>query len=220
MVADIDEEGGMQTVELIRKEGGTSSFLKTDVTREEAVQELIAKTVEQLGGLDLAHNNAGLAFGSHTFGDYSLDDWNRTIALSLTSTWLCMRAEIPVMIKRGGGAIVNTSSMAGVRFAEEANAAYSAAKAAVINLTEHAAARYAKQGIRVNAVAPGLTHTPVIDERFTPEQQKAMAAHFHLIERMVEPAEIADAVTFLCSQQAAMITGLMVPVCGGQNVKG
>lgn len=219
MVADIDEAGGNETVEMIRREGGTASFLNTDVTREEAVQELVAKTVEQFGGLDLAHNNAGLAFGSHTFGDYSLDDWNRTIALTLTSTWLCLRAEIPVMVQRGGGAIVNTSSMAGVRFAAEANAAYAAAKAAVINLTENAAARYASQGIRVNVVSPGLTRTPVIAEMFTPEQQKAMAARFHLIERMVEPHEIADAVTFLCSQQAAMITGVMVPVCGGQNVK-
>lgn len=220
MVSDIDEAGGMETVELIRASGNTAEFLAADVTQEEAVQALITQTVELLGGLDFAHNNAGAAFGSQTFGDFGLDDWNRTLALSLTSAWLCMRAEIPVMIERGGGAIVNTASMAGVRFAENANAAYSAAKAGVINPSENAAARYAKQGVRVNSIAPGLTHTPVIDELFTPEQQQQMAAAIHLIERMVEPEDIAEAVTFLCSQRAAMITGVMIPICGGQNVKG
>jgi NAD(P)-dependent dehydrogenase (short-subunit alcohol dehydrogenase family) len=130
-----------------------------------------------------------------------------------------MRAEIPEMLKRGGGAIVNTASMAGVRFAEAANAAYAAAKAGVIYMTENAAARYSRQGIRVNCVAPGLTHTAVIDKLFTPEQQKQMAAGFHLIERMVEPSEIADAVIFLASERAAMITGVMLPVAGGQQAK-
>lgn len=217
MVSDIDEANGRTVVDEIKASGGSAEFIRTDVTDEQHVRNLVAKTVERFGRLDFAHNNAGNMFGSPSFGDYTAEDWDRTLALSLKATWLCMRAEIPIMVAQGGGAIVNTTSMAGVRIHLTANAAYSAAKAGVVSLTEYAAVAYAGQGVRVNCVAPGLVRTTIVQKLFTPEVQNQMAASTQPIGRIIEPSEIADGVVFLCSDKAAMITGETLPICGGNN---
>ncbi len=217
MVSDIKEADGHAVVEEIRAAGGQAQFCAADVTKEDQVQALIDATVERLGRLDFAHNNAGNMFGAPDFGGYSVADWDKTLDLSLKSNWLCMRAELPVMIAQGGGCIVNTTSMAGVRTSQGANAAYSAAKAGVISLTEHAAVLHAKDNIRVNAIAPGLVRTQVVQKLFTKEVQDQMAGSTQPIARIIEPEEIADAVIFLCSERAAMITGVTMPVSGGYN---
>ena len=217
MVSDIDEGGGRSVASEISTNGGTADFMVADVTDEAAVQSLVEGTVRRFGGLDYAHNNAGNMRGTPTFGDYSLDDWDYTLDVSLKSTWLCMRAQIAIMLARGGGVIVNTTSMAGVRTSIGANAAYSAAKAGVISLTEYAAVTYAKNGIRVNAVAPGLVRTAVVERLYTKEVQNKMASQTQPIGRIIEPEEIAHSVIFLCSDSANMITGMTLPVAGGYN---
>jgi NAD(P)-dependent dehydrogenase (short-subunit alcohol dehydrogenase family) len=217
LVSDINEAAGRAVVGDIKAAGGEADFIACDVTKEDQVRTLMDATLERYGRLDFAHNNAGNMWGAPDFGGYSVDDWDRTLDLSLKSNWLCMRAELPVMAANGGGAIVNTTSMAGVRTSAGANAAYSAAKAGVISLTDYAAVHYAKDNIRVNVVAPGLVRTKVVQELYTKEVQNQMAASLQPIGRILEPEEIADAVIFLCSDRAAMITGVTVPVCGGYN---
>ena len=217
MVIDVDEAGGQVVVGEIRAAGGVAEFMRCDVTSEDQVQAVIDATVKRFGRLDFAHNNAGNMWGAPDFGGYSIEDWDKTQNLCLKGVWLGMRAQLPVMIAQGGGAIVNTSSMAGVRTSIGANAAYSAAKAGVISLTEFAAVSHAKDKIRVNCIAPGLVRTKVVQELYTKEVQDQMAGSTQPIARIIEPEEIADSVIFLCSDRATMITGVTVPVCGGYN---
>jgi len=218
VLGDIDSENGESLAEEIRASGGCAVFLKADVTDPAQVQALVDTAEAQFGGLDFAHNNAGNQWGPAGFCGATPEEWDKTVALSMKAVWLGMRAQIPAMQRRGGGAIVNTSSMAGWRTHMAANAAYSAAKRGVISLTEYAAVEFAKDNIRANAIAPGLVRTSVIQRMFTPEEQDTMAAATQSIGRIIEPDEIADSVIFLCSEQSAMITGTTMPVCGGNNV--
>lgn len=217
VLGDIDKDGGEAVAQSIRDAGGQATFVECDAASEAGVAALVQTAKDEFGGLDFAHNNAGNQFGPSDFAGASLDEWDQTIGLSLKATWLCMRAEIPLMQERGGGAIVNTSSMAGWRTHLAASAAYSAAKRGVLSLTEYAAVAYAADGIRVNAIAPGLVRTAVIQKLFSPEEQTSLAASTQPIGRIIEPEEIADSVIFLCSEQSAMITGATLPVCGGNN---
>ena len=217
VVSDIDEASGQEVVAAIREAGGTAEFVACDVTKEAQVRSLIDRTIQLFGRLDYAHNNAGCMFGPADFGGCSVDEWDRTQDLSLKGIWLCMRAQLPVMASQGGGVIVNTTSMAGVRYAPAANAAYCAAKAGVISLTEYAAVRHAADNIRVNAIAPGLVRTKIVDSMYTKAQQDEMAGATQPIGRIIEPEEVASGVIFLCSSQAAMITGATLPIAGGYN---
>lgn len=218
VLGDIDSENGESLAEEIRASGGCAVFLKADVTDPAQVQALVDTAEAKFGGLDFAHNNAGNQWGPAGFCGATPQEWDKTVDLSMKAVWLGMRAQIPAMQRRGGGAIVNTSSMAGWRTHMAANAAYSAAKRGVIALTEYAAVEFAKDNIRANAIAPGLVRTTVVQSMFTPEEQDAMAAATQSIGRIIEPEEIADSVIFLCSEQSAMITGTTMPVCGGNNV--
>jgi len=219
MVSDIDDAAAQAVAAEITAAGGRALSIRADVTSESDVHGLIRTTLERLGGLDFAHNNAGNMWGTPSFGDYPLEDWDRTVNLTMKGVWLCMRAELPEMAARGGGAIVNTSSMAGVRTSIGANAAYSAAKAGVISLSEFAANAYAEQGIRVNTIAPGLVRTKVVERLYSKTVQDQMAGQTQLIQRIIDPQEIADSVIFLCSERAAMITGVTLPVSGGSNAR-
>ncbi len=214
VVSDIVVEGGEETVRMIQSEGGTGTFVKCDVARDAEVQALIAKAVETYGRLDYAHNNAGIEGMAGPCVQCTEENWDKTIGINLKGIFLCCKYEIPEMLKNGGGAIVNTSSVAGlVGFG--GIPAYTASKHGVAGLTKTIALDYATQNIRCNAVCPGVIHTAMID-RFTggdPAAMQAMVAT-EPVGRLGEPSEVADAVVYLCSDKASFITGIAMPVDG------
>lgn len=215
VVADIVVEGGEKTVQMIKEAGGEAIFVKADVSQAAAVEALVDKTVETYGRLDYAHNNAGIEGAMSSIVDCTEETWDSTININLKGVWLCMKYEIPQMLKQGGGAIVNTASVAGlVGFG--GLPAYVASKHGVAGLTKTAALEYSKEGIRVNAVCPGAIRTPMI-ERILEESPEMgdMLNSMHPIGRLGEPGEIAKAVVWLCSDAASFVTGLPMPVDGG-----
>jgi NAD(P)-dependent dehydrogenase (short-subunit alcohol dehydrogenase family) len=217
VIADIAVGRGEALAAELCGAGMKAAFTRLDATVEAEVAAVVAHIGDHYGRLDFAHNNVGLGETGVTIETTTLERWKWTLDISLTTTWLCMKYEIPLMRAGGGGSIVNTSSMAGVRVAFTASPAYSAAKAAVLHLTNYAAAAYAKENIRVNCVSPGLTATPQIASMLSLESQQEIAAELQLIDRAVRPEEIAAAVMFLCSEGAAMLTGENLKVCGGQK---
>ncbi len=215
VVADIDAERGAKVAVEIERLGGESLFVRTDVANGDDAVALVARTVERFGRLDFAFNNAGIEGDTAPTGDSTLDNWNRTIAVNLTGTYLCVRAEIPAMLQTGGGSIVNNSSVAGlVGFA--GISAYTASKHGVVGLTKTAALEYATQGIRVNAVCPGVIATEMIT-RFTQGDATALAqlTEAEPVGRLGEPDEVADAAVWLCSDRASFVTGQAIAVDGG-----
>jgi NAD(P)-dependent dehydrogenase (short-subunit alcohol dehydrogenase family) len=181
VVADVDDAGGAETVRLIEGAGGSAVFSHTDVRSRADVAAMVATAVDTYGGLDCAHNNAGVAGGMRPVAEFDDDDWDRAIGTMLTGVYYCLKQEIPAMLQRGGGAIVNTSSGAGlVGFAGQA--AYVASKHGVNGLTKVAALDYGAQGVRVNAVCPGTARTPMVDKavaRRVPPQPPPHRAHRH-----------------------------------------
>lgn len=216
-VVDILEDSGKQTIDKIKKIGGEAIFIKTDVTKASQVEAMVDTTVRVYGRLDCAFNNAGILGNAPDLtADTTEEDWNRTIDVDLKGPWLCMKYEIKQMLKQQrGGAIVNTSSTAGF-FVGEGRPAYPASKHGVIGVTKCAACDYGKYGIRVNAVCPSMTHTPMVDllYRTSPELAKSIEAQ-HPLGRIAEPREIAEAVLWLCSDAASFVTGIAMPVDGG-----
>jgi NAD(P)-dependent dehydrogenase (short-subunit alcohol dehydrogenase family) len=214
--ADVDQKGGEETVALIREAKGKADFVQVDVTDGNAVQALVARVVSAHGRLDCAFNNAGIEGKNGLTHECERDNWDRVIAINLTGVWLCMKAELAQMLKQGkGGAIVNTSSgagLAGVR----GMPAYVAAKHGVAGLTRAAAIEYGKHGIRVNAVCPGPIRTPMMDRLLgkRPEAEERFARGGPL-RRLGEPSEIGETVAWLCSDHASYVTGLPMPVDGG-----
>src|SRR5215470_17670078 len=163
VIGDLDKTGGENTVSAIKDTGGNALFVRVDVGTPADVQALISKTVEQYGGLDYAFNNAGLVGSYAGIVDTPLEDWNQVVATNLTGVWLCMKYEIPAMLKRGGGAIVNNSSVTGLVGAAGPMGNV-ATKHGVLGLTKSAALQYATQRIRINAVAPGAIRSALLDE--------------------------------------------------------
>lgn len=218
LVSDIDSTAGEALATEIEAAGGRACFHRADATAEADVVSLVARARTAFGGLHFAFNNVGFSWG-RGIGDLTVEDWDRTVAISMRAPWLCMKHELPVMRESGGGAIVNTASMAGVAYAPEANIAYSAAKAGVIQMTRYAANAAAADHIRVNCVSPGLTRTAAVERFFDARQQQALAAQTQPIGRIIEPSEVADAVIWLCSSGAAMVTGENICVAGGQQAR-
>jgi NAD(P)-dependent dehydrogenase (short-subunit alcohol dehydrogenase family) len=215
VIADIDVERGKQTAQEIVDKGSEALFVETDVADDASVAAMVERTVDEFGGLDLAFNNAGIEGTPATTHTCTPDNWQRTLAVNLTGVWSCMRHEIPRMLDRGGGSIVNCSSVAGlVGFANIP--AYTASKHGVVGLTKTAALEYAKEGVRVNAVCPGVIDTEMVD-RFTGQQPEAEAALLgsEPIGRLGRPEEIADAVVWLCSPRASFVTGQAIAIDGG-----
>jgi NAD(P)-dependent dehydrogenase (short-subunit alcohol dehydrogenase family) len=212
VVSDMDEKSGISTIEAIRAEKGEAYFIQCDVSSETQVKDLIIKTVKKYGRLDCAYNNAGIEGTPSSTIECSLDNWDRTININLKGVWMCMKYEIPEMLRQGRGSIVNCSSIAGL-VGFETIPAYVASKHGVIGLTETAALEFAKKNIRVNAVCPGAIHTPMLD-RFTHGDEDSMAQQDPM-GRVGLPEEVAESVLWLCSDKASYITGQSIAIDGG-----
>ncbi len=220
VAADVLEQGNQETVRLVEKQGGRVLAVQCDVTQAEDVKAALAKTVEAFGRLDFAFNNAGIEPRKPApTAEYEDEEWDRIININLRGVFLCMKHEIPLILKGGGGAIVNTSSGAGI-IGIKGSPAYTAAKHGVIGLTRSAALDYAARNIRINAVCPGYIDTPMMD-RFTggtPEGRTKVIAE-EPAGRMGKPEEIAAAVIWLCSDAAAFMIGHAMVIDGGQTVQ-
>ena len=219
--ANMNIEGGEETVRLIKESGGDAIFVKADASKVAEVDTMIQKTVKAYGRLDCAFNNAGVvdvpttsAFIPTKTADYTEKEWDYVINVNLKGVWLCMKYEIIQMLKQGGGAIVNNSSFLGL-LGIPGGPAYVASKHGVIGLTKSAALEYAKEGIRVNAVCPGWISTPITDRTLNDPEVKAMIIGMEPIGRMGKPEEVAEAVVWLCSDAASFVTGHSMVVDGG-----
>src|SRR5437588_3433244 len=221
VAADVSEQGNQETARLIEEQGGRALAVRCDVTRAEEVKAALAKSVEAFGRLDFAFNNAGIEPRKPApTAEYEEEEWNQIIDINLRGVFLCMKHEIPLILKQGGGAIVNTSSGAGV-IGIKGSPAYTAAKHGVIGLTRAAALLdYAAQNIRINAVCPGYIDTPMM-ARFTggTAEGRAKVISEEPIGRMGQPEEIADAVLWLCSDTARFVIGHAMVIDGGQTVQ-
>ena len=214
-VADVNVAGAEETVSMIKAAGGEAFCIQTDVSNGAEVEAMVNAVVEKYSRLDCAYNNAGIEGALARTADYTEDDWAPVIAINLTGVWLSMKYEIPHMLKTGGGAIVNTSSAAGLLGAPRMPA-YAASKHGVVGLTKTAALEYAKSGIRVNAVCPGIIDTSMVGrlrERRPKMFQKIESGE--PIGRMGQPEEIAETAVWLCSDAASFVTGHAMAVDGG-----
>ena len=217
-VADIDERGGAETVALIEAEGGTARFAATDVTDPDAVQAMVDGAVAAYGRLHVLHNNAYWAPLGRSVVDTSMQEWDRAIATTLTSVFLGCKAAIPHMVEAGGGTIVNTASTSGLA-ATPTFAAYIAAKGGVVALTRSVAFDFGRQGIRCNAVAPGLIKgTAATEPVFADPERLAFLNSKLVMGRPGEPTDIANAVLFLASDESAFMTGQTIAVDGGRLI--
>jgi NAD(P)-dependent dehydrogenase (short-subunit alcohol dehydrogenase family) len=220
ILSDINAEAGEAVAGTLRGAGAQARFVQADATVEDDVRRLVRDAVETYGGLSVAANVVGDVRGDASgpeFHAQSLEAWEATQAVSLRSTFLSMKHEIAWMVENGGGAIVNVSSLSGMLYVPESGASYAAAKAGVIQLTKFAAVTYGGRGIRVNCIAPGVTPTAAY-QKAGPEAARALVARMlegHAIKRTIEPAEQAAAMLWLCSDDAAMVTGVVLPVDGG-----
>jgi len=215
VVADVQADGGNETVELVQQAGGEAIFVSCDVSRSTDVEALINKCVETYSRLDCAFNNAGILGEMGKTVECSEENYDRLMAVNLKGVWLCMKYEIPQMLKQGSGVIVNTASNAGMRGQPELPV-YGATKAGIVQLTKTAALEYIRSGLRINCVNPSLIWTgmvkgqaeadPGLVERLTEEQK---------IGRIGQPEEIAEAVVWLCSDAASFVTGHPMNVDGG-----
>jgi NAD(P)-dependent dehydrogenase (short-subunit alcohol dehydrogenase family) len=217
VVSDVDGTGGEQTVQAIRVAGGEAIFVRADVSKPDQVEALANKVLEVWDRLDCAFNNAGIQGQIATTVDCNDDNWDRIIATNLKGVWLCMKHEIPLMLRDGGGAIVNTASNFGL-VGSAGMPAYAASKHGVLGVTKVAALEYAALGVRVNAVCPGPVKTPLSEGvlREHPEAERMVEAIMSRlpVRRWGLPEEVAEAVVWLCSEAASFVTGAMLPVDG------
>ncbi|MFC1919823.1 SDR family oxidoreductase [Chloroflexota bacterium] len=218
-VSDVVVSNGEQTVQIIKEAGGNALFIKADVSVAKEVEALITSVIGNFGSLDYAHNNAGILGDNAQTAECTEENWDRTLNTNLKSVWLCMKHEIQIMINQGCGAIVNTASTAGL-VGEAGMPAYTASKHGVVGLTKAAALEYAKEGIRINAVCPGATRTPMIENILQGDPEiEAFVASRSPFGRIGSPEEVAEAVVWLCSDAASFVTGHTLVVDGGLVVQ-
>ncbi len=213
VVADYVADGGSETVRQIKAAGGEASFVLTDVAKSADVQNMIATTVKTYGRVDVLFNNAGIEGPSSKIANYKEEDWDRVIAIDLTSVYLGMKYVIPEMLKQGGGVIISTASVAGI-VGFPGSGAYAAAKAGVINMTRMVALEYADKNIRVNCICPGIIETPMVD-RVVGNRSKDRVIKAEPIGRLGRPEDIANAALFLASDESSFATGAPFIIDGG-----
>ena len=217
VVSDINADSGEETLSAVKEAGGDGMFVHADVSRPDDVAALVGQVVSAYGRLDCAYNNAGIeGFMAGRLHEYPEDIWDRVIDINLKGVWLCLKHEIPQMLQQGSGAIVNTASGAGLVGSRQMSA-YVASKHAVVGLTKAAALEYARDGIRVNAVCPGMIDTPMVQRLIggRDAEYEATIPVRQPIGRLGTPEEIAESVTWLCSDAASLVTGLAMAVDGG-----
>ncbi|MBM7059300.1 SDR family oxidoreductase [Pseudomonas sp. UL073] len=217
VVADYDAQGGEATVQLIRSAGGEATFIRCDVTKDVEVKALMDGVLAAYGRLDYAFNNAGIEIEKGKLADGNEDEFDAIMGVNVKGVWLCMKHQIPLLLAQGGGAIVNTASVAGLGAAPKMSI-YAASKHAVIGLTKSAAIEYAKKQIRVNAVCPAVIDTDMFRRAYESDPKKAeFAAAMHPVGRVGKVEEIAAAVLYLCSDGASFTTGHALAVDGGST---
>jgi NAD(P)-dependent dehydrogenase (short-subunit alcohol dehydrogenase family) len=214
-VVDVAEDAGLQTAEAIRELGGEASFYEADVSSGDDWARLVADVMDEFGAVDFLHNNAGIEGEQAPLIEQTEENWDRVIDTNLKGVFLGLKHVVPQMRTQGGGAIVNTSSVAGL-VGHENIAPYVASKHGVVGLTRSAALEHAKENIRINAVNPGVVDTPMI-QRYIGDDEEAREAFVATepIGRFADPEEIASAVVFLCSEDASFVTGYPLAVDGG-----
>lgn len=220
VVADVDIEGGESTVRMITETDGEAILVKADVSKAQDVQALIDKAVETYGRLDCAFNNAGIVGDIGLTPECTEENWDRVVGINLKGVWLCMKYEIPQMLKQGKGAIVNASSIMGLVGSANGAPAYTASKHGVIGLTKAAALEYAQKNIRINAVCPGFVRTPMVDylTRGSAEAEAGIIAR-EPVGRLGSPEEIAEVVVWLCSDAASFVMGHSLAADGCYTVQ-
>ena len=219
VIADVHEEGGLETLAQVERQGGEGVFISADMSVTADVQRVMARASEAFGGLHLVSNNAALGAPNKPVTKLSEQEWDRCMSVTLRGVWLCMKYQLPLIEASGGGAIVNVASVSGIR-GEAFQSAYAAAKGGVINLSKTVAVEYARRGIRVNTVCPGGINSGGMDmylKKMPEMRDKTLNAH--AMGRLAEPEEIADAVVYLCSARASFITGHDLVVDGGVMVR-
>jgi NAD(P)-dependent dehydrogenase (short-subunit alcohol dehydrogenase family) len=219
VVADISEPAANETLDLIRTAGAhEGTAVRTDVTKSYEVERLVSGVIEAHGRLDWAVNNAGIGGMEAATADYPEEEWDRVLEVNLRGVWLCMKHEISAMERQGHGAVVNVASVLGL-VGYPSFSAYNAAKGGVVLLTRTAALEYARLGIRVNAVCPGFVRTPMIaDDLASPEKEAAVTA-LHPMGRLGQPEEVAEAISWLCSDASSFVTGHALVVDGGYTAQ-
>lgn len=215
VIADWIEDKEEVTLKQIKDSGGEALFVQCDVSKAADVKALVDKTIAVFGRLDYAFNNAGIEGATAPTHECTEENWDKTIGINLKGVWLCMKNEIPQMIKQGSGAIVNCASIAGLS-GFVGLPAYTVSKHGIIGLTKTAALENAKAGIRINAVCPGVIHTAMVD-RVTGKDKEVEKAYIAMepVGRMGTAEEVAEAVIWLCSDAASFVTGHAMPVDGG-----
>ncbi|MEZ4887233.1 MAG: glucose 1-dehydrogenase [Chitinophagales bacterium] len=217
VVSDINETGGNETVEQITAAGGKAIFIKANVVKFEEVENLINSTIAQFGKLDIAINNAGIGGLPAKTAETPLDTWDKVMGVNATGVFYCMKLELHQMMKQGSGVIVNTASIAGLRGLPN-NLPYVASKHAVVGMTKTAAMEYARYNIRINAICPVFTITPMFNpemmEQFSAGLTDKLKANLPM-KRFAEPIEMANTMLWLCSDRASFVTGHAMPVDGG-----
>ncbi|WP_077604156.1 SDR family NAD(P)-dependent oxidoreductase [Oceanobacillus sojae] len=214
-VVDISEEAGNETVKALEEKGVKALFVKADVSKAEDVKNYVDQTVETFGKIDMFFNNAGISGPGKRFADNTIEEIEQVVGINLLGGLYGIKYVLEVMLKNGDGAIVNTSSTAGV-VGQETVGTYSATKHGIVGITKTIAAEYAREGIQVNAIAPGTTETPMVAQyrKDHPENFKQVEASIPQ-RRLGKPEEIAELVAFLLNGEAKYINGVVVPIDGG-----
>ena len=215
VIADINVEGGEKTVRSISDAGGEAHFVRTDISKSAQIEALIKKIIEIYGRLDCAYNNAGILGDMVSVVDYTEETWNAVLETNLKGTWLCMKYEIPEMLKQGSGAIVNTTSTTGLFIGGRFRSAYSASKAGIVSLSKVAALEYADHGLRINVICPSA-RTPMLEQIFelNPEAEASFVAQMPM-GRIADPEEVVEGALWLCSDASSFVTGHVLAVEGG-----
>jgi NAD(P)-dependent dehydrogenase (short-subunit alcohol dehydrogenase family) len=216
VIADIDVEGGERSLQLVRDDGNEAEFVPTDVSKSTDIKALVDHVVTAHGRLDFAYNNAGIMGEMVAVTDLGEEAWDHILETNLKGTWMCLKYQIPQMLKQGHGAIVNTTASAGMKGGSPHRSAYAASKAGIVSLSKSAALEYAEYGLRINVICPSHTRTPMLEQYF--ELRPDLEAEFIAqapMGRIATPEEVAEGALWLCSDATSFITGHVLAVDGG-----